>query len=149
MSGFTVVNVVCGRAVPRRWFGSLPDTFFDPIAEVAVDVAPVVEGALQHRLADAGPQMANDVVHQSFPLGIVHDVADQGAGLAPVVVLGAQRVGGAHHVTVGVPARGLAVAGGVGQRAALGVRRVHRVGRQPVAHVAGGAVAVHGRHVVR
>ena len=91
---------------PRRWCGSLPDTFFDPIADVGVDVAPVVEGALQHRLADAGPKMANDVVHQAFPLGIVHHVADQGAGLAPVVVLGAQRVGGAHHVTVGVPTAG-------------------------------------------
>ena len=126
--------MACGRAVSRRWFGSLSDTFFDPIAEVAVDVAPVVEGALQHRLADAGPKMANDVVHQAVPLGLVHHLAHQGAGLAPVVVLRPQRVGGAHHVTVGVPTRGLAVAGGVGQRAAFGVGRIHRVGRQLVAH---------------
>src|SRR3954451_5692865 len=129
----------------RRWLCSLPDILFNSIAEVAVDVAPVVEGALQHRIADAGPKMANDVVHQAFPLGVVHHVADQGAGLAPVVVLGAQRVGGAYHVAVGVPTGGLAVAGGVGERPAFGVGRVHRVGRQLVAHVAGGAVAVHGR----
>ena len=72
-------------------------------------------------------------------------VADQGAGLAPVVVLGPQGVSGAHHFAVGVPARGLAVAFGVGMRTALGVRRVHRVGGQLVAHVAGGVVAVHRR----
>ena len=66
--------------------------------------------------------MANDVVHQAFPLGTVHHVAHQGAGLAPIVVLGSQRVGGADHVAVGVPAGGLTVAGGVGLRAALGIR---------------------------
>ena len=91
--------------VHRTWFaadpcpgdggGSLSDTFFDPIADVGVDVAPVVEGALQNRLTDAGSKVTNDVAHQTFPLGIVHHGADQGAGLAPVVVLGAQRVGGA------------------------------------------------------
>jgi hypothetical protein len=28
-----------------------------------------------------GPKMAGDVVHQAFPLAIVHHVADQGADL--------------------------------------------------------------------
>src|SRR5690348_12841229 len=137
------VNVDWGPIMPQRWVGSLPDTFFDLVAEVAVDVAPVVEGALQHRLADTGAKVANDVVHQAFPLGLVHHVTDQGAGLAPVVVVGAQRVGAAHHVTVGVPTRGLPESGDVGLRAAFGVGRVHRVGRQLVAHCPGGAVAVH------
>lgn len=35
-----------------------------------------------------------------FAGGVVHDLADQGAGLAPVVIVATQRVGGTDHVDV-------------------------------------------------
>jgi len=54
--------VFAAEPCPGDGQASLSDAFFDPIAEVGVDVAPVVEGALPHRLADAGPEMANNVV---------------------------------------------------------------------------------------
>ena len=47
-------NVVLRTIRAPAMVGSLSDTLFDPIADLGVDVAPVVEGALQNRLADAG-----------------------------------------------------------------------------------------------
>jgi hypothetical protein len=61
---------------------SLPDALLDAVAEVGVDVAPVVEGASQYRFADSVGEVASDVVHQAFSLGVVHHVADQGAASA-------------------------------------------------------------------
>ena len=52
-----------------------------------VHVAPVLEGALQHRLGHALEQVADDVADQPLPGGVVEHLADHGAGLAPVVVL--------------------------------------------------------------
>jgi hypothetical protein len=46
--------------------------------------------------------VAGHVRHEPVPLGVVHDVADEGARLAPVVV-GPERVGGADHVAVDLP----------------------------------------------
>jgi len=48
--------------------------------------------------------MPDDIVDQTDPGGVVEDVADHGAGLAPVVVLGVLDVGGAGDVAVGLPA---------------------------------------------
>src|ERR1700716_932694 len=67
------------------------DALFDAVTDIGVDVAPVLEGACQHRLADSLEQVTNNVVDQPIPLRVVHNVADQGAGLTPVVVLGPQR----------------------------------------------------------
>ena len=117
----------------------------DPVAQVLVHVAPVLEGTQEYGLGHAIEQVADDVAHQPRAGGIVKHVADHGAGLAPVVVLGVQGLGGVHHLSVGVPARRLAVVHGVGFRAALGVRRVHWVVDVAEAHRAVLAVAVHGR----
>jgi hypothetical protein len=65
--------------------------------------------------------------------------------LAPVVIVGVMGVRGKHHVAVGVPARGFAVAHGVGAWTTFGIRRVHRVGHLHVPHRAILAVAVHRR----
>jgi len=43
---------------------------------------------LQHGLSHTVEQVSNDVVDQPIPLGVIHDVADQSAGLAPVVIVG-------------------------------------------------------------
>ena len=53
----------------------------------------------------------DDVVGQPFPRGVVEHLADHRAGLAPVVVVGAQRVGRPHHVAVGHPVPSAARAG--------------------------------------
>ena len=59
----------------------------DPLADVRAD----------------GAQGRGDGLHQPVPLGVVHHLVDQGVRLAEVVVLGPQRVRGAHHVAVGLP----------------------------------------------
>jgi hypothetical protein len=76
--------------------------------------------------------------------GVVHHLSNQRARLAPVVLAGLMRVRGKHQVA-GVPARGFAVAHGVGAWTTVGIRRVHRVGHLHVPHRAILAVAVHRR----
>src|SRR4029077_11152924 len=113
------------------------------VAEGLVHVAPVLEGALQDGLGHALEQVAGDVADEAFTGRVVENLADHGAGLAPVVVIRAQGVSRTHQVAVGVPVvRPVVLA--VGLRAALGVRRVHRVGRVDDPHRAVLAVAVHG-----
>jgi hypothetical protein len=63
------------------------------------------EGALESRVGDAVEQVAGDVAGQPVAGSVVHHVADEGAGLAPVVVLGVPFVGAADDVAVGVPGR--------------------------------------------
>ena len=71
---------------------------------------------------------------------------DQGAGLAEVVVLGVQRVGGPHHLAVGGPDRVLGVGVGVGRRGVVErVRVVDRVGDVVDPHGPVLGVAAHGR----
>ena len=60
----------------------------DALAQIGVDVAKVFDGALQHRLGHTVEQVSNDVGDQPISLGVIHDVADQSAGLAPVVIVG-------------------------------------------------------------
>ena len=127
---------------------AVADSLLDLVAEVLVDVLPVLEGALEDRLGHAVEQVAGDVAGQPVAGGVVHHVADEGAGLAPVVVLGVQLVGAAHDVAVGVPGGRLVVLG-VGPRAALGVGRVHRVGHVLHPHRPVLAVAVHRRDRAR
>src|ERR1700756_4286488 len=74
-----------------------PDPLLDLLAEIGVDVAPVLEHPRQHRLLNTLRYVANDVVGQAFPGGVVENLADHGAGLPPVVVLGVQRVRRADH----------------------------------------------------
>src|SRR5277367_2792426 len=103
------------------------DALLDTLAQFLVHVPEVPEGALEDGLGHAREQRSHDVADQPVPCGVVHHLPDQRAGLTPVVVLGVQLVGGAHHLAVGVPAR-RRVVHTVGLRAALGVREVHRVG---------------------
>src|SRR5689334_16391795 len=100
-------NVFTGRdcftpARPRsRGFAS--DGLLDAVADDLVDVAPVLEGTHQDRLGHAVAQMPGDIAHQPPAFGVVHHIANQHAGLTPVVVFGVQDVGGAHHLPVGRP----------------------------------------------
>src|SRR6516162_6234717 len=75
-----------------------PNPLLDLLAEVSIDVAPILEHPRQHRLFYALQEMTNDVVGQAFPRIVVEHFADHGAGLAPVVILGAQGVRGADHL---------------------------------------------------
>ncbi len=79
-------------------------------------------------LGHASLEVPYDIGHQPVALLIVHDLSHQGAGLAPVVVILSQSVGGADEFAAGLPAlhRGIALA--VGLRAALRVGCVDGVG---------------------
>src|SRR5580658_4950526 len=134
------IGLVGGLGVLLVLLGA--DTGLDLVAEVLVHVVPVLEGTLQDRLGHRVEQVAGDVADQPLAGRVVKDFADHRAGLAPVVILLVQGIGRAHHIPVGVPA-GRRVAGAVGLRAALGVRRVHRVRHVDDAHGAVLAVAVH------
>src|SRR4030088_2954023 len=67
------------------------NALLDLLAEIGVDVVPVLEDPRQHRLCDALGDVSNDVVGQAFPGRVVENLTDHGARLAPVVVLGVQR----------------------------------------------------------
>src|SRR5580692_8734140 len=94
------------------------DALLDALAQFLVHVPEVPEGALEDGLGHACEQRSHDVADQPVPCGVIHHLADQRAGLAPVVVLGVLLVGGAHELAVGVPGRRLVVLA-VGLRAAL------------------------------
>ena len=64
-------------------------------------------------------QMPDHVGHQAITLAVVHDFAHEGARLAPVVVVPAQRVGSVDELAVGIPSLDVGVALRVGRRPAL------------------------------
>src|SRR6266566_6199297 len=66
---------VCHGAICRSGLSGA-DALLDPVAQVPVDIAPVLEGALQHRLGDAAPQVADDVADQPVARGVVEHLAD-------------------------------------------------------------------------
>ena len=66
-----------------------------------------IEGARQHRRGHVGLEMADDVAHQPVACRLVHHVAHERAGRAPVVVVLTQGAGLAHHVGVGMPQPGV------------------------------------------
>src|SRR5712692_7421156 len=76
------------------------DALLDPLAQVLVHVPEVPEGTLEPRFGHTGEQRPHDVADQPVPCGVVHHLADQRAGLAPVVVLGVLLVGGVHELAV-------------------------------------------------
>src|ERR1700742_3444646 len=76
----------------RRSALSVANTLLDPVAKVLVDVAEVPEGALDNGLGHAGEQRSHDVADEPVSCGVVQHLADQRAGLAPVIVLGVQLV---------------------------------------------------------
>ena len=109
----------------RSGFSDLTDAVGDAVADLLVDVAPVLECPSQHRRRHAVAEMSHDVGDETIPLGGVHDFAHQRAGLAPVVVVTAERVGGMNELTVGIPSLDIGKALGIGRRAALRVGGVH------------------------
>jgi hypothetical protein len=62
---------------------------------------PVLERTDEHRLGHPVEQVADDVVHQPLPGRVVEHLADQRAGLTPVVVLGVLSTGIPASVVVG------------------------------------------------
>jgi hypothetical protein len=90
-----------------------PNAVFDLLAQVGVDVVPVLERPRQHRFLDTFGHVADDVVRQTLSRGIVENLAHQGACLSRIVVVLTQGVGGADHLTVGRPVH---------------IGRAHRVG---------------------
>ena len=114
------------------------------VAHGLVDVAPVFEGTLEHFVAAELGQIVRHRVDETSAGGVVHDLGEEGPGLTEIVVLGVQRVGGAHHLTVGGPHGILGVGLGVRRRGAVeGVRVVHRVGHVVDAHGPVLGVAAH------
>src|SRR3546814_8132012 len=74
------------------------------MADICIDVLPILEGAAQHRLTNTAKQAAGNLVDQSLALGVVEHLSDQDAGLGEVVVGGSRRLSAADHLTVGCPA---------------------------------------------
>jgi hypothetical protein len=70
---------------------------FDPVADVRVDVVPVVEGVGTYLWSFDTAERAADVVDETVALTLVRDPVDQRVGLAVVVVLGGERVGRPHQ----------------------------------------------------
>src|SRR5699024_8372517 len=101
----------------------------DPVSDVLVDVAPVLERTLQDRLGDTVEQVSDDVAHQTVARVVVHHLAYDGARLSPIVILGVQCRGRANHVAVGVPTRWLPEPTSVRVGSSLRVGRVDRVAR--------------------
>src|SRR5437868_4300442 len=120
----------------------------DALAEVLVDVGPVLDDALRHLRGDLGRRgVADDVLHQVGAVGLGEHVLPEGARLDVVVVLGVPGVRGADEFAGDLVAV-THVQARVRDGAAEGVGRVHRVrgvaeGHRPVL-----VVAVH-RHVGR
>ena len=119
-----------------------PHPFRDALANVLVDIAPVIERSFKDRFGDSILEVCDDVGNQSLALSVIHDVAHEGPGLAEVIVILAQGVGGPDEIAVGTPDSLLGIAFGVGHRAALGVGGVNRIGDVIHAHRAALAVAV-------
>src|SRR5699024_2552059 len=71
----------------------------ETVASLLIDVAPVFKVPLQYRLGHPVFQVANDMRSQPVPGGLVHHVADQRAGLPPVVIVGVLAVGGVHKLS--------------------------------------------------
>ena len=98
---------------------------FDALTDAGIHVLPVREGTLQHGAAHAAEQAAGYLVDELGALGVVPDLAYQGAGLTEVVVVSVQAVGAAHHLAVGFPTV-VNRTGLIGVIAAEGVRSRHR-----------------------
>jgi hypothetical protein len=117
----------------------------DAVADLLVDVVPVFERPLQHRFGYAVLEDPDDIGHQTIALGVVHDLAHQGAGLAEVVIILTLCVGSADKLAAGTPDGLFGIALGIGLRTALGVWRIDRIGDVFNPHPTALAVAVH-RH---
>src|SRR5690606_28479097 len=118
----------------------------DALADVLVDVAPVLEGAGEHRFDDTVGQVTGDRPDEPLTLGVVEDLTHQRARLREVVVLRVQLVGAAHQLAVGLPTV-LHRSGLVGPATSVGVGGVDRCRTGVfVGHVTVEGVGV-GRHL--
>ena len=73
----------------------------------------------KHRRGNALAEVPNHVGDEPVPLGVVHDLADERPGLAPVVVVPVQCVGSVDELAVSIPSLDVGVALRIGRRAAL------------------------------
>src|SRR3546814_20166201 len=83
--------------------GAGANLLLDAATDVGIDILPIGERLAQDRLADAAQKAAGDLIDQLRPLRIVEDIAHQNTRLAEIIVVGARRIGAAHHVAVGLP----------------------------------------------
>ncbi len=93
--------------------------FGDAVADFLIDIAPVFEDLLQHGFGHAVSQMTHHIGHQPVALRIVHNLANQGTGLAEIVVVLAFSVGCTDELAAGTPDGHLGIPLGVGLWAAL------------------------------
>src|SRR5690242_1061624 len=70
------------------------EAFGDTVADGLVDVAPILERACQYGIRHTLLEVADDVGDQPIALGVVHDLAHQGARLTEVIVVLSLRVSG-------------------------------------------------------
>src|SRR5258708_16350232 len=89
----------------------------DAFADLLVDVAPVFERTRQHRRGHAFLEVTDDVGYQTAARRIIHNLAHQRAGLAPIVVVLSQGVSGVDEFAVSLPL--------------LHVGKAFRIGRRP------------------
>ena len=74
--------MTCRSRVPTA------DALFDAQTKIGIHVAPVLKGAVEHRLADPVEEVSNNVGNQPIPLCVIHHLTDECGGLTPVVVFG-------------------------------------------------------------
>jgi hypothetical protein len=114
-------------AVTDRLFrgDSLSDALGDTVANGLVDISPILERARQYGLAYSFLQVTDDVGDQPLALGVVHDLAYQGAGLTEIIVVLSFCVSRMDEFSAGFPHLDLRILGGIGFWSAFGIRRVH------------------------
>src|SRR3546814_7141502 len=74
--------------------------FLYPIADIGIDIPPVLAGPSEHLATHPTQQAPRNLVDQLPSLVIVDDVAHQDAGLGEVVVVLAERIGARDHLAV-------------------------------------------------
>src|SRR3546814_16160646 len=78
------------HAFSRQRGSAGADLIFNALADICIDVLPILEGAAQHRLTKTAKQAAGNLVDQPLALGVGEHLPDQDAGPGEVGVVGSR-----------------------------------------------------------
>src|SRR5699024_9965829 len=87
----------------RLFSGASSNGFGDTRTDIGIDVAPVVEGTFEDLGAQTSEKAAAHRFDEPLALRIIHDLTNEGTGLAEVVIVLTKFVGGPDHLTVDGP----------------------------------------------
>ena len=99
----------------------------DSLPDLAIDVAPVLEGTLENRFGHATLKVSGYIGYKASPLRVVHDLTYQCPCLPPVIVIGSKSIGGSYHLTVDRPRIVPPYERGVGCWSSVAVGSVYRI----------------------